>query len=38
MWKPMPGFFAPGTPLYNEEGGDILNGPRNMDAAKSPSE
>ncbi len=30
----MPGFFTPGTPLYNEEGGDILKGPRNLDAAK----
>ncbi|MFI5013939.1 MAG: ABC transporter substrate-binding protein [Hyphomicrobiales bacterium] len=34
MWKPLPGFFTPGTPLYNEEGGDILKGPRNLDAAK----
>ena len=34
LWKPMPGFFTPGTPLYNEEGGDILKGPRNLDAAK----
>src|SRR5262249_47888675 len=34
MWKPLPGFFAPGTPLYTEEGGDILKGPRNLDAAK----
>jgi peptide/nickel transport system substrate-binding protein len=34
LWKPMPGFFTPGTPLYNEEGGDILKGPRNIDAAK----
>jgi peptide/nickel transport system substrate-binding protein len=34
LWKPLPGFFTPGTPLYNEEGGDILKGPRNMDAAK----
>src|SRR5262249_1365105 len=23
-----------GTPLYNEEGGEILKGPRNLDAAK----
>jgi peptide/nickel transport system substrate-binding protein len=22
LWKPMPGFFTPGTPLYSEEGGD----------------
>ena len=34
LWKPIPGFFTPGTPLYSEEGGDILKGPRNLDAAK----
>jgi peptide/nickel transport system substrate-binding protein len=34
LWKPLPGFFAPGTVLYTEEGGDILEGPRNLDAAK----
>jgi peptide/nickel transport system substrate-binding protein len=34
MWKPMPGFFTPGTPLYNEEGGDILKGPRDLAAAR----
>lgn len=34
MWKPLPGFFTPGTPLYNEEGGDILKGKRDFDAAK----
>jgi peptide/nickel transport system substrate-binding protein len=34
MWKPLPGFFTPGTPLYTEEGGDILKGPRNLDGAK----
>jgi peptide/nickel transport system substrate-binding protein len=34
LWKPLPGFFTPGTPLYTEEGGDILKGPRKMDAAK----
>ncbi len=34
MWKPLPGFFTPGTPLYSEEGGEILKGPRNLDAAK----
>jgi peptide/nickel transport system substrate-binding protein len=33
-WKPMPGYFPPGTPLYTEEGGDILKGPRKVDAAK----
>jgi peptide/nickel transport system substrate-binding protein len=34
LWKPMLGFFTPGTSLYNEEGADILKGPRNFDAAK----
>ena len=34
LWKPMPGYFAPGTPLYTEEGGDIFKGPRKLDAAK----
>jgi peptide/nickel transport system substrate-binding protein len=34
LWKPLPGFFTPGTPLYTEEGGEILKGPRDIDAAK----
>jgi peptide/nickel transport system substrate-binding protein len=34
LWKPLPSFFTPGTALYTEEGGDILKGPRNLDAAK----
>jgi peptide/nickel transport system substrate-binding protein len=34
LWKPMLGFFTPGTALYNEQGGEILKGPRNFDAAK----
>jgi len=34
LWKTLPSFFTPGTPLYTEEGGDILKGPRNIDAAK----
>jgi peptide/nickel transport system substrate-binding protein len=34
LWKPMPGFFPPGTPLYNEEGGEVLKGPRNLEAAR----
>jgi peptide/nickel transport system substrate-binding protein len=34
MWKPMPGFFTPGTPLYNEDGGEVLKGPRQLDAAR----
>ncbi|NKC33301.1 ABC transporter substrate-binding protein [Falsiroseomonas selenitidurans] len=34
LWKALPGFFTPGTPLYTEAGGDILKGDRNMDRAK----
>ncbi|MGJ4997902.1 ABC transporter substrate-binding protein [Bradyrhizobium sp. HKCCYLS3077] len=34
LWKPLPGFFTPGTPLYTEEGGDILKGKRDFTAAK----
>jgi peptide/nickel transport system substrate-binding protein len=34
LWKALPGYFTPGTPLYSEEGGEILKGPRNFDAAK----
>jgi hypothetical protein len=34
QWKPIAGYFAPGTPLYNEEGGEILKGPRRFDLAK----
>src|SRR5258706_7909773 len=34
LWKPLPGYFTPGTPLYTEEGGDILKGKRDFEAAK----
>ena len=34
LWKPLPGFFTPDTPLYSEEGGEILKGKRDFDAAK----
>ena len=34
LWKPIPGFFTPGTPLYTEEGGEPLKGKRDIDAAK----
>jgi peptide/nickel transport system substrate-binding protein len=34
LWRRLPGFFTPGTSLYTEEGGDILKGARNLDAAK----
>ncbi len=33
LWKNIPSFFTPGTPLYTEEGGEILK-MRNLDAAK----
>ena len=33
LWKGLPGFFTPGTPIYSEAGGDILK-MRNLDAAK----
>jgi peptide/nickel transport system substrate-binding protein len=34
MWKPMRGFFTPGTPLYTEEGSEILKAPRKLDTAR----
>ncbi len=34
LWKAIPGFFTPGTPLYSEEGGDILKGKRDLAAAR----
>jgi len=34
LWKAMPSFFTPGTPLYVEDGGDVLKGKRDFDAAK----
>jgi peptide/nickel transport system substrate-binding protein len=34
VWKPVPGFFTPGTPLYTEEGGEVLKGKRDIAAAK----
>jgi peptide/nickel transport system substrate-binding protein len=34
LWKPLPSYFTPGTQLYTEEGGEILKGTRNLDAAK----
>ena len=33
-WKPMPGYFTPGSPLYTEEGSEILRGPRDLEAAR----
>jgi peptide/nickel transport system substrate-binding protein len=34
LWKAMPGFFTPGTPLYTEAGAERLKGPRQYDRAK----
>ncbi len=34
LWKPLPGFFTPNTPLYSEAGGEILKGKRDLTAAK----
>lgn len=33
LWKPIPGFFTPGTPLYTEAGGEILK-MKSIDAGK----
>ena len=33
LWKTLPSFFTPGTPIYTEEGGDILKR-RDLAAAK----
>ena len=34
LWRALPSYFTPDTPLYTEEGGEILKGPRDLDAAK----
>src|SRR5882672_8300394 len=34
LWKPLPSFFTPGTPLYTEEGGEPLKGKRDIEGAK----
>jgi len=34
LWRPIPGFFTPDTPLYTEEGGEVLKGKRDYDLAK----
>jgi len=34
LWKPMGGFFTPGTPLYSEAGGEALTGPRDPEGAR----
>jgi peptide/nickel transport system substrate-binding protein len=34
LWKTLPGFFTPGTPLYTENGGEKLKGERDYEGAK----
>jgi len=34
LWKTIPSFFTPGTPLYSEAGGEPLKGKRDYDGAK----
>ncbi len=34
LWKGLPGFFTPDTPLYTEQGGEPLKGPRKYAEAK----
>jgi len=34
LWKTLPGFFTPDTPLYTEVGGEPLKGKRDYDRAK----
>jgi peptide/nickel transport system substrate-binding protein len=34
LWKPLPGYFTPGSPYYSEDGSEILKGPRKLDAAR----
>jgi peptide/nickel transport system substrate-binding protein len=34
LWKPLPGYFTPDTPPTAREGGEILKGKRDYDAAK----
>ncbi len=34
LWKEVPGYFTPDTPLYTEQGGEPLKGERKYDVAK----
>jgi peptide/nickel transport system substrate-binding protein len=34
LWRRLPSFFTPDTPLYTEAGGEILKGPRDVEGAK----
>ncbi|MFC0410907.1 ABC transporter substrate-binding protein [Roseomonas elaeocarpi] len=35
LWRQVGGYFTPDTTLYTEAGGEILKGPRNLDAARA---
>ena len=35
LWKPLPGFFTPGTPNYTAAGGTPLEGKRDFDKARA---
>ena len=34
LWKTLPGYFTPETPLYTENGGEPLKGPRDYEGAR----
>jgi peptide/nickel transport system substrate-binding protein len=34
LWRRVPSFFTPDTPLYSDAGGEILSGPRDLDGAR----
>lgn len=34
LWRPVNSYFTPGTPLYSEEGAEILKAPRDIEGAK----
>jgi peptide/nickel transport system substrate-binding protein len=34
LWKTLPSYFTPDTPLYTENGGDLLKGKRDYEGAK----
>ncbi len=34
LWRRLPGFFTPETPLYTEAGGEVLAGPRDIARAR----
>ncbi len=34
LWRVLPSFFPPGTPVFSDAGGDVLTGPRDLAAAR----